>query len=217
MVSEGAMFKVWVRFLLPFGLALMATMPAAAQDRLQGVGFGDSLMAGYQLGPDESFPARLQAALQDKGYDVEIANAGVSGDTTSAGLARLDWSVPDGTDFVILELGANDALRGISPDITRENLDQMLSRLKERDVDVILAGMLAPPNMGDDYAAGFNPIYPELAEKHGIPLYGFFLDGAITNNDLMLSDGMHPNTAGVDKMVERFMPLMRDYLSSRGD
>lgn len=210
------MVKVWIRIFLAAALALGVARAATAEP-IAGVGFGDSLMAGYQLGPGEGFPEKLEAALKAEGFEVTIANAGVSGDTTAAGLARLDWSVPDGTDFVILELGANDALRGIPPDLTRTNLDKMISRLKERDIDVILAGMLAPPNMGDDYAAGFNPIYPELAEKHGIPLHGFFLDGAITNDDLMLSDGMHPNTAGVDKMVEKFMPLMRDYLSSRGD
>jgi acyl-CoA thioesterase-1 len=189
----------------------------AAGETLSGVGFGDSLMAGYQLGPGEVFADRLQAALRAEGFDVTIANAGVSGDTTTGGLARLDWSVPDGTDFVILELGANDALRGIAPEITRENLDTMISRLKERGIDVILAGMLAPPNMGDDYAARFNPIYRELADKYGVLLHDFFLDGAISNANLMLGDGMHPNAAGVDAMVDRFLPVMREYLSSRAD
>jgi acyl-CoA thioesterase-1 len=215
MVSEPGMVKVWIRIFLAAGLALGLARMAAAEP-LSGVGFGDSLMAGYQLGPDEAFPEKLETALKAEGFDVTIANAGVSGDTTTGGLARLDWSVPDGTDFVILELGANDALRGISPDITRGNLDMMISRLKERGIDVILAGILAPPNMGDGYAEAFNPIYAELAEKHGVPLYGFFLDGAITDNGLMLSDGMHPNAAGVDKMVAKFLPVMRDYLSSRG-
>jgi len=216
MVSEPAMVKVWIRIFLAGALALALTRAAAAEP-LSGVGFGDSLMAGYQLGPGEAFPEKLEAALKAEGFDVTIANAGVSGDTTTGGLARLDWSVPDGTDFVILELGANDALRGISPEITRDNLDTMISRLEERGIDVILAGILSPPNMGDGYAAQFNPIFPELAEKHGVPLYGFFLDGAITRGDLMLSDGMHPNAAGVDEMVGKFLPVMREYLSSRAD
>lgn len=213
MVSERIMFKVSLRVLLLAGLAL-AAFPAAA-DAIKGVGFGDSLMAGYQLGPGQSFPEKLQAALTKRGYDVEIASAGVSGDTTSDGLARLDWSVPDGTDFVILELGANDALRGISPDVTRKNLDAMMSGLQERGIDVLLAGMLAPPNMGDDYAKAFNAIFPDLAKKYGVPLYPFFLDGVATHRDRQLSDGMHPNPQGVDTMVAGFLPLIEDYLKGR--
>ncbi len=195
-------------------MILAASNPAFAQ-AIKGVGFGDSLMAGYQLGNGEGFPDQLQQSLQELGYDVAIANAGVSGDTTSGGLSRLDWSVPDGTDFVILELGANDALRGISPQITRDNLDKMIASLKQRNVDVLLVGMLAPPNMGDDYANDFNPIYPDLAEKYDLPLYPFFLDGVLTIPDLMLSDGIHPNSEGVKTMVERFLPLMRDYLDAK--
>src|SRR5690606_3393828 len=160
------------------------------------VGFGDSLMAGYQLPATDAFPAKLEKALRDKGHAVEIANAGVSGDTTSGGLARLDWSIPDGTDGVILELGANDALRGIAPEETEKNLDAMLARLKERGIPVLLAGMLAPPNMGADYAARFNGIYARLAQRHGVPLYPFFLDGVAAHADLQLDDGMHPNAKG---------------------
>lgn len=194
---------------------ILATSNPAFAQAIKGVGFGDSLMAGYQLGNGEGFPDQLQQSLQELGYDIAIANAGVSGDTTSGGLSRLDWSVPDGTDFVILELGANDALRGISPEITRDNLDKMIAGLKQRDIDVVLVGMLAPPNMGDDYANDFNPIYPELAEKHDLPLYPFFLDGVLTISDLMLSDGIHPNKEGVKAMVERFLPVMRDYLDTK--
>ncbi|WP_193174430.1 arylesterase [Oricola nitratireducens] len=211
------MFKVWLRIFLLAGLLFGAVRLAEAGETLSGVGFGDSLMAGYQLGPGEAFPDRLQAALRSEGHDVTIANAGVSGDTTADGLARLDWSVPDGTDFVILELGANDALRGLSPDITRANLDKMISRLKERGIDVILAGMLAPPNMGEDYAAKFDAIFPELAEKYKLPFHRFFLDGAITDRAKLLGDGMHPNPAGVDAMVAKILPVMRDYLAARGD
>lgn len=173
---------------------------------LEIVGFGDSLMAGYELPQGDGFPAVLEAALKAKGYDVSVANAGVSGDTSSGGLERLGWSVPDGTDLVILELGANDALRGISPEITRSNLDAMLTALKEREIAVVLAGMLAPPSMGRDYEAAFNPLFAELAAKHGVPLIPFFLEGVAGQPSLQLADKMHPNRAGVDKMVENALP-----------
>ncbi|MEO0543457.1 MAG: arylesterase [Pseudomonadota bacterium] len=179
------------------------------------VGFGDSLMAGYQLPGDEAFPKRLETALVNLGYDLTIQNAGVSGDTTSGGLARLNWSVPDETDLVILELGGNDALRGITPDITQANLDQMIEALKARQIDVILVGILAPPNMGDSYSAAFNPIFEELAQKHELVLYPFFLDGVITDPSLMLADGIHPNDDGTKVMAERFLPLMTQYLDTR--
>ena len=150
----------------------------AATDRpVKMVALGDSLMAGYQLPESAAFPAQLQKALRANGVAVEIANAGVSGDTSSGGLARLDWSVPDGTDAVILELGANDMLRGIDPKVTRAALDEIISRLKGRGIAVLLCGMLAPPNLGPDYARAFDAIYPELAAKHGVTLYPFFLDG----------------------------------------
>ncbi|CAK10013.1 arylesterase [Rhizobium johnstonii] len=178
------------------------------------VGFGDSLMAGYQLPPGDGFPEKLQAALKAKGLDVTIANAGVSGDTTTGGLARIDWSVPDGTDGVILELGANDALRGIPPEESEKNLDQMITRLKERGIAVLLAGMMAPPNMGADYAARFNPIYQKLSEKHGLPLYAFFLDGVALEAGLKLEDGMHPNARGVDVMVEKMEPAVTNFVEA---
>ncbi|MBC2805989.1 arylesterase [Rhizobium ruizarguesonis] len=178
------------------------------------VGFGDSLMAGYQLPPGDGFPEKLQAALKAKGLDVTIANAGVSGDTTTGGLARIDWSVPDGTDGVILELGANDALRGIPPEESAKNLDQMIIRLKERGIAVLLAGIIAPPNMGADYAARFNPIYQKLSEKHGLPLYAFFLDGVALEAGLKLDDGMHPNTKGVDVMVEKMEPAVTNFVET---
>lgn len=178
------------------------------------VGFGDSLMAGYQLPPGDGFPEKLQAALKAKGLDVSISNAGVSGDTTTGGLARIDWSVPDGTDGVILELGANDALRGIPPEESEKNLDQMIVRLKERGIAVLLAGMLAPPNMGGDYAARFNPIYQKLAQKHGVALYPFFLDGVALDAALKLDDGMHPNTKGVEVMVDTMEPAITQFIGT---
>lgn len=181
-------------------------------DTLQIVGFGDSLMAGYQLPPDDAFPNKLQAALQAKGHDVAIANAGVSGDTTSGGLARLDWSVPEGTELVILELGANDMLRGIAPDITEKNLDAMLTALKARNINVVLAGMYAAPNLGPDYQQSFDAIFPRLAQKHSVPLIPFFMEGVAATPSLQLNDGMHPNAAGVDKMVENALPVIEPLL-----
>lgn len=187
-------------------------LPTEQLSQIRIVGFGDSLMAGYLLPSNAAFPQQLEKALNDKGVEVSIENAGVSGDTTTGGLSRIDWSVPDGTDLVILELGANDALRGIEPDITEKNLDEMLARLKQRGISVILAGMMAPPNMGKDYAARFNPIYPKLAQKYGVPLYPFFLDGVATKKDLLLEDGMHPNEKGVETMVSNFMPTIEKSL-----
>ncbi|QND48649.1 arylesterase [Rhizobium lusitanum] len=198
---------------IAFGLLFGAASAAEART-IQLVGFGDSLMAGYQLPPGDGFPAKLEAALKAKGLDVAINDAGVSGDTTSGGLSRIDWSVPDGTDGVILELGANDALRGIPPEQTEKNLDAIIARLKERNIPVLLAGMLAPPNMGPDYAAKFNPIYQRLADKYKLPLYPFFLDGVATHADLQLSDGMHPTSKGVDVMVQGFQPAAASFIGT---
>lgn len=189
-------------------------LPTEQLQQVKIVGFGDSLMAGYRLPANAGFPGQLEKALNGKGFDVTVENAGVSGDTTTGGLARIDWSVPDGTNIVILELGANDALRGVSPEITERNLDAMLTRLKERGIDVVLAGMLAPPNMGKEYAAKFNAIYPRLAQKHGVPLYPFFLDGIAANKDLLLEDGMHPNEKGVETMVSKFLPFVEKALQN---
>ncbi|MGF9565765.1 arylesterase [Neorhizobium sp. JUb45] len=191
----------------------VAQSPAPTQS-VQIVGFGDSLMAGYQLPPNESYTAQLEAALKVEGLSVTITNAGVSGDTTSGGLSRIDWSVPDGTAGVIVELGANDALRGISPEQSEKNLDGILARLKERGIPVVLAGMMAPPNMGGEYAERFNPIYKKLSEKYDVPLYPFFLDGVAAQQSLQLDDGMHPNAEGVKVMVERSLPVMQNFVRS---
>ncbi|MBW9114364.1 arylesterase [Rhizobium cauense] len=206
-------FKVTGLHIAVIVASLMFSVAANART-ISLVGFGDSLMAGYQLPPGDGFPEKLQALLKAKGVDVTIANAGVSGDTTTAGLARIDWSVPDGTDGVILELGANDALRGIPPEESEKNLDQMIARLKERGIAVLLVGMLAPPNMGADYAARFNPIYEKLAQKHGVALYPFFLDGVVLDAGLKLEDGMHPNSKGVDVMVEKMEPAITQFLGT---
>ncbi|EJT03522.1 arylesterase [Rhizobium sp. CCGE 510] len=201
---------------LQFTVIAVSLIFAAAADArtINLVGFGDSLMAGYQLPPGDGFPEKLQAALKAKGLDVAVANAGVSGDTTSGGLARIDWSIPDGTDGVILELGANDALRGIPPGESEKNLDQMIARLKDRGIAVLLAGIMAPPNMGADYAARFNPIYQRLSEKHGLPLYAFFLDGVALDPGLKLEDGMHPNTRGVEIMVGKMEPAVTNFVEA---
>jgi acyl-CoA thioesterase I len=195
-------------------LTLLLSHGSASARTLNVVAFGDSLTAGYQLPPDEAFPARLEALAKSKGLDVAITNAGVSGDTTADGLARIDWSVPDGTDGVILELGANDALRGLSPEESRKNLETMIVRLKERKIAVLLAGILAPPNMGADYEAKFNGMYKELREKHGVALYPFFLDGVTLDAGMQLEDGMHPNGAGTKIMAERFFPIFETFVKS---
>ncbi|MGY6708022.1 MAG: arylesterase [Rhizobiaceae bacterium] len=195
-------------------LAFLTILPAAAEP-VRIVGFGDSLMAGYRLDPGQSFPERLEHALRERGHDVVIANAGVSGDTTSAGLERLDWSVPDETDIVLLELGANDMLRGVAPDVTERNLAEMIERLQARDIDVVLIGMLAAPNLGNAFRESFDGIFPRLAETYGIALYPFFLDGVVTQSGLMLDDGLHPNAEGVEVMVERVLPLVDATLNDR--
>ncbi|HEY6631631.1 MAG TPA: arylesterase [Rhizobiaceae bacterium] len=196
-------------------MAVLATAMTVRAEPIKIVGFGDSLMAGYGLDAGQGFPQKLEKALRDKGHDVVIANAGVSGDTTSGGLSRLDWSVPDDTQIVILELGANDMLRGIAPAITEKNLDAMISRLKERNIAVLLAGMRAAPNLGPDYQAAFDAIYPRLAEKHAVPLYPFFLDGVAADRAYLLEDGMHPNAVGIDRMVERILPTVEKLLAER--
>lgn len=170
------------------------------------VAFGDSLTAGYQLPPDAAFPVQLEKALRAKGHDVRVVNSGVSGDTASEGLARFDWAMPDEADAVILELGANDALRGTPVAETKKALGQILTRLKQRETDVLIAGMEAPRNWGDDYVTQFRAMYETLAKTHGAPLYPFFLDGVAMDASLSLSDGLHPNAEGVARIVERILP-----------
>jgi acyl-CoA thioesterase-1 len=187
----------------------MLTAPAAlASDPLRIVALGDSLTAGFGLAANEAFPAKLQNALAAKGVAAEIANAGVSGDTAAGGLARFDWSVPEGTDAVILELGANDALRGFDPKMTRAALDAMLRRLRERHIPVLLCGMLAPRNLGTEYDTAFDAIYPELAREYGAILYPFFLDGVATEPKLNQRDGLHPTATGVDVIVAKMLPAV---------
>lgn len=196
------------------GLAGLLAAPVAAGQPFTVVALGDSLSAGYGLGSGDGFTDRLEARLKADGFNVTVVNAGVSGDTTKGGLARLDWSVPDGTSLVILELGANDALRGIAPAETRANLDAMLAQLKQRNIPVLLAGMIAPPNMGEDYGRQFNAIYAELAQKHEVALYPFFLDGVAGEAKLNQADGMHPNAEGIGVIVDRIAPQVGRMLSA---
>ena len=197
-------------------LAVLSTVtpPAAAADRpVKIVALGDSLTAGFGLPQEAAFPERLAKALGAKGLSVEIANAGVSGDTASGGLARVDWSIPDDTEAVIVELGANDMLRGIEPKVTRAALDAIVKRLKERGLAVLLCGMMAPPNYGGDYVREFDAIYPDLAAKYGIVFYPFFLDGIVADKTLNQADGLHPTAAGVDRIVERILPKAEELVA----
>lgn len=194
------------KYLVLAGFALLLGLGAAVAEPVRIVGLGDSLMAGYNLDPGQGFTDRLQAALRARGHDVTVDNAGVSGDTSSGGLSRLDWSVPDGTQAVILELGANDALRGIDPKEPGANLDKMLSALKSLDVPVLLAGMKAPNNWGEDYVKSFDAIYTDLAAKYGVPLYPFFLDGVALDPTFSQPDGLHPTASGIGEVVKRILP-----------
>ena len=173
---------------------------------------GDFLSAGLGLPAASAFPARLQKALKDRGIDVDMINAGVSGDTSSGGRDRLDWSIPEGTQAVIVELGANDALRGIDPKITRAALTDIVSRLKGRGIAVMLCGMLAPPNYGSDYDDRFNSIYPDLAKAFDVPLYPFFLAGVAADAKLNQADGIHPTAEGVDIIVNNMLPAVETFL-----
>ena len=185
-----------------------------AEDRpIRIVVLGDSLSAGFGLAAQDALPAKLERSLKAKGYNVAIENAGVSGDTAAGGLGRLDWSVPDGTDAVILELGANDALRGADPKQTRASLEAIIRRLKERRIAVLLAGMLAPRNFGEDYLKAFDPIYPELAAKYDLVLYPFILDVVAGDRALNLSDGVHPTAPGVDIIASRMLPKVEELIA----
>ena len=187
-------------------------MAAPAGQPIRIVVFGDSLVAGFQLKSSEAFPAQLERALKARGQNVEVINAGVSGDTTAAGLDRLAWSIPDRADAVILELGANDALRGLDPGRAKANLDKIVGKLKAGGSEVLLAGMVAPPNMGTAYGQAFNGIYKELADKHGLLLYPFFLDGIALDSRFNQSDGLHPNGQGVAEITARILPAVEQLI-----
>ena len=195
---------------LLMGIALVASTPAHA---VRILALGDSLTAGYRLPLEEAFPAQLQAALKRKYGDIEVLNGGLSGDTTAGGLSRLEWALADKPDAVIIELGANDALRGLPTETTHANLDAILERLVQDDTPVLLTGMLAPPNMGPNYANAFNAIFPNLAEKYQTVFYPFFLDGVAANPDLNMADGMHPTAEGVAIIVDNILPSVYKLLN----
>lgn len=188
----------------------------AAKRRLKIVAFGDSLTAGYNLPASAAFPAQLEKALRARGFDVEIVNAGVSGDTTTSAMARLDWSIPDGTDGVIMELGANDALRGVDPGLTENNFRLMLQKLQDRGIPVLLAGMLAPRNMGENYVKLFDGMYRPLAAQFNATYYPFFLNGIAGDPKLNLPDGIHPNAEGVAVIVKNILPTVEDFIRQIG-
>lgn len=205
------LFRMCTRAGIVAAALAAAIMTASAQWQVQAqspapiriVAFGDSLTAGYNLSPADAFPAQLERALKARGRTVEIINAGVSGDTTAAALERFDWAIPDGVDAAIVELGANDGLRGQSPAQARRNLDTIIAKLKAKNIEVLLAGIPAPRNWGDDYVKAFDPMFADLAAIHGTLLYPFFLDGVALKPELSLPDGLHPNARGVAIIVER--------------
>jgi acyl-CoA thioesterase-1 len=198
-------------------LGLLGTALAQQDRPLRLVALGDSLTAGYGLPAEAAFPAVLERALKQRGHNVEVANAGVSGDTASGGLQRLEWSVPDGTDGVILELGANDMLRGLDPKVTCQALETIIQRLKARGIPVMLAGMYATRNLGPDYVARFDAIYRDLAGTYGLVLYPFFLEGVAGQKGLNLPDGLHPTAQGVEQIVRGILPSVEAFVAQIRD
>jgi acyl-CoA thioesterase I len=208
--------RVFLQLAAALLLAVLSCPARAAEKEaplLKIIAFGDSLVAGHGLAADAAFPSVLQEKLRAEGYNVAIVNAGVSGDTTSGGLARLDWTLAGGADGVILELGANDMLRGIDPEITKVALDAMLAKLKARKIKVLIAGMQAAPSLGPEFKSRFDAIYPELAKKYDATLYPFFLDGVAGDPSFELPDRLHPNPAGVERIVARILPTVRAFLN----
>jgi acyl-CoA thioesterase-1 len=201
------MYKFFVS-LAAFAIAI-GSASAAPQSLLA---LGDSLTAGYGLPPPEGFTVKLEAALRAKGHDVNVINAGVAGDTAVDGASRLDWALTPETTAVMVELGANDALRGLPVHQAEQALDQLLARLKEKGLPVLLIGMRAPPNLGTEYQQAFDGMYPRLAAKYGVPLYPFFLEGVAADQSLNQADGIHPNAKGVDEIVSRILPSVEALL-----
>lgn len=210
-LSGTKMYQILSRAVAVLAFGLVLASPARAET-LKLIVFGDSLTAGYQLAPDEAYPAQLERALRARGHNVSVVNASVSGDTTSGGLSRLDWSVGEGGDAVIVELGANDMLRGLPPETTRSNLQAIVQQLKAKGMEVLVAGMQAQRNLGEDYAAAYDPIFGEIARQEGALFYPFFLEGVALDPALNLPDGMHPTGEGVSVIVEAMLPLVESLL-----
>ena len=214
----GWIVNVAALAIVALALSVVAPSAALSEGPVRLLAFGDSLISGYGLPREESFTTQLERALIEQGVAVTVVNAGVSGDTSADGRARLDWTLAGGADggpdAVIVELGANDALRGIDPRVTYANLDAILAEIRRRELPVLLAGMRAPPNMGREYAETFDGIYARLAEKHGIALYPFFLDGVAADPDLNQDDGIHPNAAGVTVIVKNMAPAVKSLLEN---
>jgi len=204
--------RLIVNVLALLSVAMGFTYPVYANDAVKILALGDSLTAGYGLAQSDSFPSQLETALRDQGHDITVINGGVSGDTSAGGRSRLDWLVDSSVDLVVIELGANDGLRGLDPSETRTNLDWILNRLKEKKVPAVLTGMLAPPNLGADYGAEFKAIYPDLAAQYAIAFDPFFLQGVAADPALNQADGIHPNKDGVLIIVKRLVPLLLDAL-----
>ncbi len=199
-------------------MTVVATIGGSARGQADGkpvriVVLGDSLTAGYMLPGAAAFPAVLERSLRSAGMNVEVVNAGVSGDTSTGGLERLDWAIGEGADALIVELGANDMLRGLNPDITYHALGEIVARAKSRNIRVLLAGMVAAPGIGREYEERFNGIFARVSREQDVPLYGFFLDGVAGEPKLQLGDGMHPNTAGVEIIVGRILPMVRELVA----
>lgn len=199
------------KFLISLVVLSLAAGSACAAPRTL-LALGDSLMAGYGLPPSEGFTVKLEAALRAQGHDVTVINAGVAGDTAVDGASRLDWALTPETTAVLVELGANDALRGLPVHQAEQALDQLLARLKDKKLPVLLIGMRAPPNLGAAYQQAFDGMYPALAARHGVPLYPFFLEGVAADQSLNQADGIHPNAKGVDEIVSRILPSVEALL-----
>ena len=205
-INVSSLINAFGTVILALWIIAAAPTGTARAEPITILGFGDSLMAGYGLPEDESFPNRLEAALRARGHDVAVVNAGVSGDTTAGGAARLDWSLAQVPDAAIVELGGNDGLRGIPPEDTRRNLQSILSTLQERGVPVLFTGMFAPPNMGREYGQAFRSVFDDLARDYDVVYYPFFLDGVAADPALNQPDGIHPNASGVEEIVRRILP-----------
>ena len=217
----GALLLIVNLLLAPAAILILAqpgfawaAAPAALAAPLRLLAFGDSLTAGYGLAGDQSFPVQLEAALRARGHDIQVINGGISGDTSASGLARLDWALADNPDFVLIELGANDGLRGLDPEQTYANLDAIVTKLRLAHIPVLLTGMIAPPNLGRDYGAAFATAYTRVVKKHSVIFYPFFLDGVATRAELNQSDGIHPTARGVGLIVEHILPSVERLLAS---